>query len=33
MNVGVAQITGVVLQFFIGKKCPLISLSDTGFNF
>ena len=33
MNLGVAQIRGVLLQIFIGKKCLFVSLSDAALNF
>ena len=32
MNIGVAQIRGALLLFFIGEKYPFISLPNAPFN-
>ena len=33
MRIGITQIKGALLYFFIGKKCPIISVPDATFNF
>ena len=34
MSIGhIAQIRGAVLKFFVGKKCPFMSLPNAGYNF